>query len=77
MTIIAMKTTVTIYDNELLESVCELTGSSTKTRAVNLALEDWVRRMKREAFLRLRGKVKFDLDLEQIRNGEGTAFGSR
>ena len=67
-----MKTTVTIYDTRLVESLLRLTGSKTKTAAVNAALSDWVRRKQREQFRRLKGRVNFELELEEIRRGDET-----
>ncbi len=49
-------------DEELLEKVVELTGETSKNRAVNKALEEYVRRMRIEHLLSLLGKLDLDLD---------------
>ncbi len=56
-----MRTTLDI-DEELLEKVVELTGESSKTKAVNKALEEHVRRLRIEHLLSLLGKLELDLD---------------
>lgn len=56
-----MRTTLEI-DKKLLEAVVELTGETSKSRAVNKALEEYVRRMRIEHLLSVRGKLDLDLD---------------
>ena len=56
-----MRTALDI-DERLLEKVVELTGESNKSRAVNKALGEYVRRMRIEDFLSLLGKLDLDLD---------------
>ena len=56
-----MRTALNI-DGKLLEKVVELTGESNKSRAVNKALGEYVRRMRIEDFLSLLGKLDLDLD---------------
>ena len=56
-----MRTTVDIATG-LLEQVVELTGEKSKTKALNKALEEYVRRKRLEELLALRGKLDLDLD---------------
>lgn len=56
-----MRTTLNI-DEELLEKGVELTGETSKSKAVNKALEEHVRRMRIEHLLSLLGKLDLDLD---------------
>lgn len=54
-----MRTTLDI-DSALLESVVEATGEKTKSRAVNAALQDYIRRMKIEELRSMAGKLPVD-----------------
>ena len=56
-----MRTTLDI-DAELIEEVVTLTGFRNKGKAVNSALNDYVRQARIKKLLELRGKL--DLDLE-------------
>ena len=77
-----MRTTINI-DGKLLESVIEATGESTKSKAVNAALKEYVRRKHVQELIDSWGKIIVDdlseeydrLDrereeyLESLRNG--------
>lgn len=56
-----MRTTLDI-DKELISQVMEITGESSKSRAVGKALEGWMRQKRIEDLLELRGKLDLDLD---------------
>lgn len=62
-----MRTNIEIDDN-LIKEALKLTGSKTKREAVTLSLETLVR-LKRQEHLakKLRGKVKWEGDLEEMR----------
>lgn len=61
-----MRTTINVPDSVLGELV-RLTGTKTRTEAVNQALSEWVRWRRLCRLLALRGKLAFDSDLEALR----------
>ena len=63
-----MRTNIDI-DETLLEEVRRLTGAKTKREAVHLALRELVARSERAGILRLRGKVRWEGNLEDSRRG--------
>ncbi|MBA2724589.1 MAG: type II toxin-antitoxin system VapB family antitoxin [Actinobacteria bacterium] len=63
-----MRTNIDI-DDEVLQEVQRLTGVKTKREAVDLALRELVARHRRLGLLRLRGKVRWEGDLEESRSG--------
>jgi Arc/MetJ family transcription regulator len=56
-------------DDVLLRQVQRLTGARTKREAVDLALREVLARHERLGFLRLRGKVTWEGDLDTSRRG--------
>ena len=66
-----MRTTLDI-DERILGEAIQLTGASSKTKAVEIALREYVRMMRRQALIRRIGNYSdFDLtleDLERLRN---------
>ena len=54
-----MRTTLNVRDG-LFDELLELTGARTKTAAVRIALESYIRQRKREQLLAQRGKLDFD-----------------
>jgi Arc/MetJ family transcription regulator len=54
-------------DDKLVEQVIRLGHFSSKKAAVNAALEEYAKLLKRRQLLELRGKVKWEGDLEQRR----------
>lgn len=54
-------------DEKLLAEAMRRGGHTTKRAAVNAALFEYVRRSKRLELLALRGKVRWEGDLEQAR----------
>ncbi len=63
-----MRTNIDI-DPEILREVQRLTGARTKREAVDLALRELVARYRRAGILKLRGKVRWEGDLEASRLG--------
>ena len=63
-----MRTNIDI-DDEVLREVQRLTGASTKREAVDLALRELVARYRRLGLLKLKGKVRWEGDLEVSRSG--------
>lgn len=63
-----MRTNIEI-DEAVVREVQALTGARTKREAVDLALRDLVARHRRVEVLSLRGKVRWEGDLEASRAG--------
>jgi len=62
-----MKRTNLVLCEELLEEVTRLSGEKTYSRAVERALEDYVRRAKARQILELRGSGLWEGDLATMR----------
>ena len=62
-----MKRTNLVIREELLEEATRLSGERTYSRAVERALEDFVRRIKARRILELAGSGLWDGDLAQMR----------
>jgi hypothetical protein len=60
-----MRITVEIPDS-LIKDLLKVTGERTKTRAICLAIKDYIRRKRKEKLLSLSGKIKFDLDWQEM-----------
>jgi len=56
-----MRTTIDV-DERLMGQVEAITGEASKNKAVNKALEDYVRRVRIEELLASLGKLDLDLD---------------
>jgi len=54
-------------DDDLLEQVCTLGRFSTKKAAVNMALAEYAKLLKRQQLLALRGQVEWQGDLDRLR----------
>ncbi|HEX9774766.1 MAG TPA: type II toxin-antitoxin system VapB family antitoxin [Actinomycetota bacterium] len=63
-----MRTNINIDDGVLREAQ-RLTGARTKREAVDIALRELVARHQRAEILKLRGKVRWEGDLEVSRRG--------
>ena len=59
-----MRTTLDITP-ELVEKVVEITGEKSKGRAVDRAMEDFIRRDQIEKLIALAGKIEFEGDWEE------------
>ena len=60
-----MRVAVEIPDS-LIDDLLKVTGERTKTRAICLAIKDYIRRKRKEKLLSLSGKIKFDLDWQEM-----------
>ena len=64
-----MRSTVTLDKKRLDELVYE-TGAKTKASAVNEAITEYLRKKKIERIISMKGKLEFDLDLDEWRHRE-------
>jgi Arc/MetJ family transcription regulator len=71
-----MRMTMNLPD-ELLAEAMKDSGGATKTAVIVSALEDYVRRKKREELISLKGKIVFadGFDPEALRDQEYDEFG--
>lgn len=60
-----MRATLNLPDT-LIHHLLQVTGEKKKTKAICLAIEDYVRRKGREKLLSLSGKVRFDLGWQEM-----------
>ena len=60
-----MRATLNIPD-ALIRHLLQITGEKKKTKAICLAIEDYIRRNRREKLLSLSGKVQFDLGWQEM-----------
>jgi Arc/MetJ family transcription regulator len=60
-----MRATLNIPD-ALINDLLKVTGEKTKTRAICLAIRDFIRRKRREKLLSLSGKIHFDLNWKEM-----------
>jgi Arc/MetJ family transcription regulator len=61
-----MRTNIVI-DEELMEKGIRYTGLKTKKGVVNQALRELIQRKERKEILRLKGKLHWEGDLEEMR----------
>ncbi len=59
-----MRATLNIPD-DLLSEVQKITGEKSKTKAITIAMKEFVRQQKIKKLLALRGKIKIDYDWEK------------
>lgn len=64
-----MRTTLDIKE-AVLEDVVKLTGQKNKSKAVEQALEEYVRHMLREELISLLGTMQLEPDWRKLRSGE-------
>ncbi|MBY5958085.1 type II toxin-antitoxin system VapB family antitoxin [Membranicola marinus] len=62
-----MRTNIDI-DDDLLNEILKKTNYKTKKAAVNAALEEYVRKLKLKELANLKGKVKWEGDLDAMRS---------
>jgi Arc/MetJ family transcription regulator len=62
-----MRTTLNVKDS-VLSDVVKMTGAKSQTEAVNKALAEWIRQKRLERLRGLRGKVKWEGDLDRLRS---------
>lgn len=73
-----MRTTINV-DEELFEDLLRLTGGATKTEAIRVALQEFIRLKKKEELLGMRGKLDLkdnwrllrDLEVPETRDSNG------
>lgn len=63
-----MRTNIVI-DDQLMADALKATGLDTKKEAVELGLKMLVRLNKQQAIRKLRGKLKWEGDLDEMRGG--------
>ena len=71
-----MKRTNLVLDANLLEEATRLSGERTYSRAVERALQDFVRRAKARRILELAGSGLWEGDLSTVREDRGV-YGKR
>jgi len=59
-----MRATLNIPD-DLLSEVQKITGEKSKTKAITIAMKEFVRQQKIKELLALRGKIEIDYDWEK------------
>jgi hypothetical protein len=59
-----MRATLNIPD-DLLSDVQKITGEKSKTKAITIAMKEFVRQKKIKQLIALRGKIKIDYDWEK------------
>ena len=64
-----MRTNIVI-DDKLMSAALKATGASTKREAVELGLKLLVRQNKQQAIRKLRGKIRWEGDLDEMRGGK-------
>jgi Arc/MetJ family transcription regulator len=71
-----MRTTISV-DDDTFETLMRLAGTSNKTRAVKLAIDEFIRRERLKRFKALRGKVEMlsneELEAVQLERAERLA----
>lgn len=72
-----MKRTNLVLREDLLKEAVSLSGEKTYSRAVEVALIDFVRRAKARSILGLRGSGLWDGDLAEMRRDRGTSQSRR
>jgi Arc/MetJ family transcription regulator len=72
-----MKRTNLVLREDLLREAVALSGEKTYSRAVEVALTDFVRRAKARKILSLRGSGLWEGDLSEMRRDSGERRGRR
>lgn len=54
-------------DDKLIQEGLKITHLKTKKELVNFALQELIKREKRKRIMDLKGKLQFDIDLNQMR----------
>jgi len=60
-----MRATLNLPD-PLIDDLIQLSGEKKKTRAICLAIEEYIRRRRKEKLLSLSGKINIDLDWKKL-----------
>lgn len=61
-----MRTNIELNEN-LLNQICKMGGFHTKKAAVNAALEEYAKFLKRQELLALEGKISWESNLRELR----------
>jgi len=64
-----MRATITI-GKDMLDSILRETHAKSKTSAVKIVIDDYLRRKKIEKIKSMKGKLEFDKSAEEIRHYE-------
>ncbi len=64
-----MRVTLNIPDS-LIKDLLRVTGERKRTKAIYVALDDYIRSRRKEKLLALSGKVEFDLDWQKMEEME-------
>ena len=64
-----MRTTLDLSE-KLIRELLELTGTSNKTKVIELAIEEYVRKLKREKIKQAYGKMSLQVDILKLREAE-------
>ena len=59
-----MRATLNIPDN-LMEEVQKISGEKSKTKAITIAMQEFVRQKKIKELISLKGKIKIEYDWEK------------
>ncbi len=71
-----MRATLNIPD-DLLSEVQKITGEKSKTKAITIAMKEYVRQKKIKELIALRGKIQIDYDWEKEEELEMRAQAAR
>lgn len=64
-----MRTTLNLSDRLIIELI-KLSGITNKTKAIEIAILNFIKKLKREKIKNLCGKIDFDIDVLKLRKGE-------
>ena len=67
---VCMKRTNIVLDEKLVDRGLNLTGLKTQRELVDYALRELVRRKEQKSLLKLKGKFKWEGDLEEMRTSK-------
>jgi metal-responsive CopG/Arc/MetJ family transcriptional regulator len=59
-----MRATLNIPDN-LMEEVQKISGEKSKTKAITIAMQEYIRQKKIKELISLKGKIKIEYDWEK------------
>ncbi len=62
-----MRTTLDIPE-DLINEAMEITGAKTKSQVIKEALENQIKRIKRQRLITFKGRIDLDVDLDVLRN---------
>jgi len=77
ITVSSSRTPETDESGQVIKDLLRVTGERKKTKAICIALDDYIRSRRREKLLALSGKVEFDLDWQKMEEMELEGMKSR